>query len=87
MSINKINGVKKQDSFGPGVDNNNFIRVQDLNDVIDAVNVVFDDVNIVEILAGLNLTTSYADVAAAATGGVAIGSFYRTGSIIKIRVA
>lgn len=30
---------------------------------------------------------NYADDAAAALGGVAIGSFYRTASIIKIRVA
>lgn len=39
-----------------------------------------------EALAGLVLT-NYADDAAAATGGIAIGSLYRTGSIIKIRVA
>ena len=37
-------------------------------------------------LAGLVLS-NYADDAAAATGGIAIGSLYRTGSIIKIRVA
>ena len=29
----------------------------------------------------------YADDAAAATGGVAVGTFYRTGSAIKVRVA
>lgn len=30
---------------------------------------------------------NYADDAAAATGGVAVGALYRTGSIIKVRVA
>lgn len=55
MSINKINGVKKQDSFGPGVDNNNFIRAQDLNDVIDAVNTEIADV----VSDVTNITPSY----------------------------
>lgn len=31
--------------------------------------------------------TDYADDAAAATGGLAVGRLYRTGSIIKVRVA
>lgn len=30
---------------------------------------------------------NYADDAAAATGGVAVGALYRTGSILKVRVA
>lgn len=29
----------------------------------------------------------YADDTAAATGGVAVGGFYRTGSVIKVRVS
>lgn len=36
---------------------------------------------------GISVAGDYASDAAAAAGGVAIGSFYRTGSIIKIRVA
>lgn len=35
----------------------------------------------------LNNLTDYADDTAAAAGGVAIGEFYRTGSVVKIRVA
>lgn len=31
--------------------------------------------------------TEYADDAAAATGGLAVGRLYRTGSILKVRVA
>jgi hypothetical protein len=38
-------------------------------------------------VAGLNGLTDYADDAAAATGGLAVGRLYRTGSIIKVRVA
>lgn len=35
----------------------------------------------------LSNLSDYADDAAAATGGVAVGEFYRTGSIVKVRVA
>jgi hypothetical protein len=38
-------------------------------------------------VAGLNGLTDYADDAAAASGGLAVGRAYRTGSIIKVRVA
>lgn len=31
--------------------------------------------------------TEYADDAAAATGGLAVGDMYRTGSVIKVRVS
>jgi len=35
----------------------------------------------------LNLSASYANDAAAATGGVAIGSLYRSGSTVSVRIA
>ena len=34
-----------------------------------------------------SLLADYADDAAAATGGVAVGDLYRTGSVIKVRVS
>ena len=35
----------------------------------------------------LSSSTSYANDAAAATGGVAVGQFYRNGSVVQIRVS
>jgi hypothetical protein len=35
----------------------------------------------------LGALTEYADDAAAATGGLAVGRLYRTGSIVKVRIA
>ena len=37
--------------------------------------------------AKLAASTSYANDAAAAAGGVAVGQFYRNGSVIQVRVA
>lgn len=42
MSINRITGVKKQESFVPGVDNNNFVRVSEVNTIIDVINDILD---------------------------------------------
>ena len=53
---------------------NQFIRVSDLNKVVDFLNT-------------LNTLTDAADDAAAATAGVPIGSLYRSTSTIKVRVA
>jgi hypothetical protein len=38
-------------------------------------------------LAGFNTLPNYANDAAAASGGVAIGGMYRNGSVIMVRVA
>jgi hypothetical protein len=38
------------------------------------------------IMADLQVSTSYANDAAAATGGVALGQLYRNGSVVQIRV-
>jgi hypothetical protein len=38
-------------------------------------------------LPGLKASTSYANDAAAATGGVAVGQLYRNGSVIQIRIS
>lgn len=38
-------------------------------------------------VSGANVLGNYADDAAAAVGGVAVGELYRTGSIVKVRVA
>jgi hypothetical protein len=39
MSINRLTGYKRQELLQPGIDNNNFVRFQDLNNVIDDINI------------------------------------------------
>ena len=39
-----------------------------------------------DLLSWLQPTTSYANDAAAAVGGVAIGQLYRNGSVVQIRI-
>lgn len=46
-------------------------------------------VNLMLYISGVQLaqSTSYANDAAAAAGGVKIGQFYRDGSVVKVRVS
>jgi hypothetical protein len=67
-----------------------------INYVVGAGNIHSFRVNSVDIMdigaSGLTLPTfpakaSYANDAAAATGGVAVGQVYRNGSVLQVRVA
>jgi len=57
------------------------VRLNDLFRLLAVnVNAIFTQIKTGTILA------EYADDAAAATGGVTVGEFYRTGSIVKQRI-
>lgn len=53
----------------------------------EAVNALISDVAALETETDWSALGDYADDVAAAAGGVAIGSLYRTGSQVKVRVA
>lgn len=58
-----------------------------VNALVNAVKGLRTDVAALETATDWTLLADHADDAAAATGGVAVGSLYRTGSIIKVRVS
>ena len=64
---------------------------ENLDDVADPdvarANLGAVDVTLAEAAGVSDALDDYADDAAAALGGVAVGALYRTGSILKVRVA
>lgn len=55
--------------------------------VAGAVNALGTDVSALQTATDWSALDDYADDAAAATGGVEIGQLYRTGSVLKVRIA
>ena len=55
--------------------------------VADSLNSARGKVATLEALTNWAALADYADDAAAAAGGVAVGALYRTGSILKVRVS
>jgi hypothetical protein len=86
MPFTKITGVRKQDSYIAGVDNNSFVRASEFNRLIDEIETEETLSQIIDAN-GLNNLGDFADDAAAAVGLVPIGGLYRTTSTIKVRVA
>ena len=92
MAFTKIKtgaGRQAQLNTHPGMGENQQVRAGEFNDLVDALNDL-DAETVLTVLAALADPTAlgdYADDAAAAIGGVAVGGFYRTTSTLKVRVA
>ena len=75
MALARIDySITRKDQLVEGVGPNQIVRASDYNKIIDFLNT-------------LNSLPAYNDDSGAATGGLAIGSLYRTGSTIKVRVS
>ena len=53
----------------------------------NAINAAQDDIRALQAATDWSALSDYADDTAAASGGVAVGELYRTGSIVKVRVS